>query len=105
MELTGFEQALSKADWVLTGEGKIDSQSLRGKLILGIAQKAREHHVPVTAFCGTLNATPVELQRLGLQGAFSILHRPCTLAEALAETSSALSLAAFNWMKTMAVRK
>lgn len=104
MELTGFEQALTKADWVVTGEGKIDSQTLRGKLITGIVKKARRHRIPVTAYCGTLNISTAELQDLGLHGAFSILRRPCTLSEAIAETSVALRLASFNWMKTMAAR-
>lgn len=101
MELTGFDQVLSKADWVVTGEGKIDDQTLQGKLIMGITQKAQLRHIPVTAFCGTLNATPAALQTLGLNGAFSILHRPCSLPEALAETGPALRLTAFNWMKTI----
>lgn len=103
MELTGFDAALSGADWVITGEGKIDGQTLKGKLIMGVARKARKHRVPVTAFCGTLNASPEDIQSLGLNGAFSILHRPCSLSEALADTCPALRLAAFNWMKMISI--
>ena len=97
MQLTGFEDVVKTADWVLTGEGKIDDQTLRGKLIQGIATLAQRHGVPVTAFCGTLAASPQAIKALGLAGAFSILDRPCTLAEALVETGEALRRAVFNW--------
>ncbi len=105
MELTSFEKILPKSDWIITGEGKIDGQTLSGKLIAGVVQKARQYKIPVTAFCGTLDALPGELQAIGLNGAFSILHRPGTLTEALAETYSALRLTAFNWMKMMIGRR
>lgn len=104
MELTGFEKAIPKADWIVTGEGKIDGQTLRGKLIAGIVQKARQYKIPVSAFCGTLHASPEELEAIGLNGAFSILHHPGTLTEALAATYSALRLTAFNFMKMMTGR-
>lgn len=105
MELTGFEHKLPKADWVLTGEGRLDGQTLKGKLINGVAQKARQHGVPVTAFCGTLDATPEQLETLGLDGAFSLVQRPCSLHEALANTAAGLKTLAYNWMKTVVARR
>lgn len=105
MELTGFEHKLPKADWVLTGEGRLDGQTLKGKLINGVAQKARQHGIPVTAFCGTLDATPEQLESLGLDGAFSLVQRPCSLDEALANTAAGLKTLAFNWMKTVVARR
>jgi glycerate kinase len=96
LELTNFEQHLSDLDVILTGEGKIDRQTLHGKLIKGITEKARVHGIPVIALCGTLLATPQEIQQLGLQAAFSILHRPLTLATALVETPTLLEQTAFN---------
>lgn len=101
MQLTGFEDLVKKSDWIVTGEGKIDDQTLHGKLIQGISTLARRHGVPVTAFCGTLAASPQAIQALGLAGAFSILNRPCTLAEALPETRDALEMAVFNWYRSI----
>lgn len=101
MQLTGFEAVVKKSDWILTGEGKIDDQTLHGKLIQGISTLARRHGVPVTAFCGTLAASPQAIQALGLAGAFSILDRPCILSEALPETRESLEMAVFNWYRSI----
>lgn len=101
MELTGFETKLLESDWVLTGEGKLDGQTLKGKLIHGVTKKAQQYGVPVTAFCGTLEATPEQLDDIGLKGAFSILSRPCSLQDALASTSTGLRNLAYSWMKTI----
>ncbi|MCB0621345.1 MAG: glycerate kinase, partial [Saprospiraceae bacterium] len=96
MELTGFDARLEQADLVITGEGKVDEQTLYGKLILGITRKAAARQIPVLAFCGTLEATPAQIQAIGLQAAFSLLTRPCTLEEAIAATADQLEQLAFN---------
>ena len=96
MELTGFDARLEQADLVITGEGKVDEQTLYGKLILGITRKAAARQIPVLAFCGTLEATPTQIQAIGLQTAFSLLTRPCTLEEAIAATADQLEQLAFN---------
>jgi glycerate kinase len=83
MEQTHFEQHLTNADLILTGEGKIDHQTLQGKLIAGIVQAGRRHGVPTVAICGALLASPQDLQQLGLAYATSIISRPMTLDEAL----------------------
>jgi glycerate 2-kinase len=83
MEQTHFAEHLTNADLVLTGEGKIDQQTLQGKLIAGIVQAAKVHHVPVIALCGTLALSPHEIQQLGLTYATSILPRPMSLDEAI----------------------
>jgi len=97
MEQTGFEKQLKQADLLITGEGKIDGQTLRGKLIHGIAQKAKKHHIPVVAFCGTMTAAPKHIEEIGLQAAFSILTKPESLAQAIRETGKGLEALAFNF--------
>ncbi|MFN4145093.1 MAG: glycerate kinase [Runella sp.] len=84
MEQTRFEQKLSGVHLVITGEGKMDEQTLQGKLIAGIAQAAQNHKIPVVALCGTLLLSPEQVRSLGLDYATSILNRPMTLDEAIA---------------------
>lgn len=84
MEQTEFHKHLLGANLVLTGEGKIDEQTLQGKLIAGIAQAARAQSIPSVALCGTLLVSPQDIQRIGLSYAVSILPRPMTLNEAIA---------------------
>ena len=101
MEMTNFDQQLSGVDLVITGEGKIDSQTIHGKLIHGITQHARKFSVPVIAFCGMLNLNPEQVEELGLKGAFSIQSKPCTLDEAIKNTGKELTNLSFNVMKTL----
>ncbi|MFC5409673.1 glycerate kinase [Larkinella bovis] len=101
MEQTRFVDHLAGTDLVLTGEGKIDNQTLQGKLIHGIAQQARSFGVPTVAICGTLDAPPADLMALGLEAAFSVLNRPQSLDEALATAYETVSLTTFNVIRLL----
>lgn len=52
LEVTGFDGAAAGADFIFTGEGKLDSQSLRGKVVIGVARRAAKLGVPVIAIVG-----------------------------------------------------
>lgn len=54
LSVTGFEKALQKADIVITGEGKIDEQTLQGKGPYGVAVKAKEKNIPVIGVAGNI---------------------------------------------------
>ncbi len=95
MELTRFDEKLAGVHLVITGEGKLDAQTLQGKLIGGVCQRAAARGIPVVALCGTLDADPLALRQLGLAYAASILPRPMPLAEALREGPDLLKNAAF----------
>ena len=81
MDFCDFDKHLTDVDLIITGEGKIDNQTLQGKLIKGITSKAQE--IPVAAICGTLDATPQQMQEIGIMYAASVLNRPQTLEDAL----------------------
>ncbi len=98
LELTDFQKTLHDIDLIITGEGKIDSQTLHGKLISGLVKKS--NGIPVIALCGTLLASPKEIEQIGLRAVFSILNRPMKLEEALPETKDLLESTAFNILKT-----
>ncbi|MBO1756618.1 glycerate kinase [Allobranchiibius sp. CTAmp26] len=72
LELTGFAGLLSAADLVITGEGSLDAQSLRGKAPVGVARAARAHGVPVRALAGRVLSTPGELRAAGLDAAYAL---------------------------------
>ncbi|MDD6175800.1 MAG: glycerate kinase [Firmicutes bacterium] len=52
LDTVRFDRMLQTADWVITGEGRLDSQSLRGKVVIGVAQRAKAAGVPVIAVVG-----------------------------------------------------
>ena len=52
LDVTGFDSAAAGADYIFTGEGKLDSQSLRGKVVIGVARRTAKLGVPVIAIVG-----------------------------------------------------
>lgn len=84
---SGMETALRQADLLITGEGRIDRQTLNGKAIYGICQIAKRYDVPVIALCGSRALSAAEMDELGLLAALPILPFPCTLEEAIENAS------------------
>ncbi|MEL6133694.1 MAG: glycerate kinase, partial [Bacteroidota bacterium] len=92
----GLSKQLADADLIITGEGKLDSQSKDGKLISYIMKEAHQANVPVIALCGSLNLDIKGIEELGLISAQSILTGPATLDQALKSTKKGLELAAYS---------
>ena len=67
LELVGFDRAVEGADLVVTGEGKLDAQSLRGKAPVGVARAAAAHGVPVVALAGVVEVADRELRAAGFE--------------------------------------
>lgn len=83
MDFCDFDKKLKDVNLIITGEGKIDNQTLQGKLIKGITDRANHAKIPIAAICGTLDVSPQELQEIGVNYATSIINRPMDLDEAL----------------------
>ncbi|TYR81492.1 glycerate kinase [Priestia megaterium] len=86
LETVQMEEKMKDADFVLTGEGKLDSQTSMGKAPLGVAQLAEKHHIPVIALAGGITEETAALNKLGITSYFSIMNAPMTLEEALDAT-------------------
>ncbi|MFE0027459.1 glycerate kinase [Amycolatopsis sp. NPDC059021] len=71
-ELLGFDDALRDARLVVTGEGSLDEQTLRGKAPAGVAAKARKAAVPVVAVAGRCLLTPAALRDSGFEAAYAL---------------------------------
>lgn len=96
LDLIHFEKHLQWADLVVTGEGKIDGQTVQGKLIAGLCKRAALYQKPVIAFCGLLAADATIIQKIGLQAAYSINDSGKNLQEMLQQTAVNLERAAFR---------
>ncbi|WP_020560728.1 glycerate kinase [Thiofilum flexile] len=90
-----FDALVKDADLVITGEGRLDYQTAYGKTPLGVAQRAKRYGIPVIAVAGALSTDAIELNKLGIDAAFSITPRPMSLSEALPETAHNLTQAAY----------
>ncbi len=81
-ELNQLAHKISSADWVITGEGKFDQQTLNGKTVLGVSRVAKTHNVPVIVIAGTLGEGYQALYEHGVTAAFSLTNGPITLEQA-----------------------
>ena len=74
----GFDQIISDADMIFTGEGKMDSQSLRGKVVIGVAGRAKKQGVPVTVISGGADDADIggEAFDMGVTAIFPINRLP-----------------------------
>jgi glycerate kinase len=95
-EAVGLEQAVRDADLVITGEGRIDGQSVSGKTPVGVARIAKAHGKPVIAIGGGLARDAGAVHAHGIDAVFAAVCRPCTVAEALADARDNLRAAARN---------
>ncbi|MFO8191428.1 MAG: glycerate kinase [Bacillota bacterium] len=68
---------------VVTGEGRLDSQSLHGKVPVGIARRAAKYHVPVIALTGSIENSLPAFHNAGIKACFAIADSPLTLEESL----------------------
>ena len=100
-ELADFDTNIKGADWVITGEGKLDDQTLSGKTISGVITSAKNQNVPVAALCGSVNISVETQNELGLDYAVSIVKGISDLEEAMASSYTNLVHAAFNFARIL----
>ena len=85
METVEMDRVVADADLIVTGEGRLDGQTIHGKTPIGVASVAERHGKPVIAIAGSLGRGFEAVYDHGIAAVFSVLSRPCTVAEALAE--------------------
>lgn len=89
-ELSGLAEAVRDADLVITGEGRLDAQTLHGKTPFGVARIARAANVPLIALAGSLGDGYSRLYEVGVTAAFSLTPGPMTLEQACSDAAAQL---------------
>jgi glycerate 2-kinase len=74
MQFSGLEEQIQRADIIITGEGKIDRQTLSGKVINGVAQLARKYNKRLFVVAGTCELTSAELKQLGVYKVITLMR-------------------------------
>lgn len=90
LELVGFHDHLLRAELVVTGEGALDAQTLRGKTPVGVAAAAAAAGVPTVAVCGTSKLSPGDLHEAGLAAAYALQDLEPDLDRCMAEAAPLL---------------
>ena len=76
LDTVNFDTVVQDARLVFTGEGRLDGQSLRGKVVAGVAKRAKRYGVPVVAVVGAVGDDADGVYNLGVCGVFTTNHTP-----------------------------
>jgi glycerate kinase len=101
MEAVGLEAAVRDADLVVTGEGRIDCQSIHGKTPIGVARLAKRYRKPVIGIAGSLSSDVAVVYENGIDAVFSVLSQVSTVEEALTGAAVNVRAASRNIAATL----
>lgn len=96
-----IEEAIAKADLIITGEGQSDAQTYYGKVPAGVVALANAHDKPCICISGALGLEYNRLYELGFIGIYSIADRAMSFEQALAQAKDKLEACTYNVMKTV----
>ena len=102
LDLTDFDRKCRGASLVITGEGHLDSQSLRGEAVVGVARRARALGVPAAALGGCCETALDAVYAEGVSGVFPIHPALCTWPQAAVRTEEDLRFTMGNLLRFMA---
>ena len=105
LDVCRFEKELKDADLVITGEGRIDGQSVQGKVLYGIGTRAKKADVPVIAIGGGVRSDSEALLEYGITAMFSIANGPMTLDYAMENGCELITQIAKNVMRVFVITK
>lgn len=101
LDTVQFDDIIKNADFVFTGEGKLDSQSLRGKVVIGVARRAKKCGIPVIAIVGGADYDIDQAYREGVTAVFTINRLPIPLSESGIHSRGNLAFVMTNIMKLL----
>ncbi|WP_010258592.1 glycerate kinase [Treponema primitia] len=99
LDTVHFDRILQGADMVFTGEGKIDFQSLRGKVVIGVARRAKKQNVPVIAIVGDIGDNIEGAYDEGVSAVFSINRVALPYKELRSRSKNDLALTMDNLLR------
>ncbi len=100
-EIADFDNAIKDANWIITGEGKLDLQTLSGKTIAGVLASAKSKGIPVAAMCGSVKLTPKEKEMTGLSYITAVSNETESLEVAMKNSYENLVIATKRFCKTL----
>ena len=100
-EMIGFDAMIKDADWIITGEGKLDDQTLSGKTIKGVIDSSKQYNIKVAAFCGKSELNTKELKQFGISYVDEVMNYAEDLNDALTNSYFYVSEMAKNFAKRL----
>ena len=103
LDTVDFDRRCRGARLVITGEGHLDSQSMRGTTVIGVARRAKARGIPVAVLAGGCETALDAVYAAGVSGVFPVNPSPCTLEEARRHGQENLRFTVGNLLRFMAV--
>jgi len=103
LDIAKFDDLVQGCDLVITGEGRIDAQSLRGKVPIGVAKRAKKAGVPVLCIVGSIGEGLDEAYELGITSIFSINPQPMDFSIAKTRAVENLTITVENFARLFRV--
>ncbi|MBN4082751.1 glycerate kinase [bacterium AH-315-A23] len=100
-EIIDFDKKIKDADWIITGEGKLDSQTLSGKTIQGVLKSAKTHNIQVAVLCGSISLQKEVLNDLGISYVNSIMDIARNFEDAMSNSYKYLAVISSDFAKTI----
>ncbi len=94
LEEIKLEEELKDADFVITGEGRLDNQTAMGKAPIGVAKLAKKYGVKVIGLAGATTEDAVKCNEEGIDAYFSIVNRAMTIEEAMDKATASENMTA-----------
>jgi glycerate kinase len=104
LRLSDFSNSLVATDFIITGEGVLDRQTMEGKTIKGIVKQAGKSNIPVVAMCGSSLLNETEQEEIGLKSVLCIQKGVTDLETAMREARGNLVFTAFNFAKLVSTK-
>ena len=98
-----FDELVSKADIVFTGEGKFDSQSLHGKVVIGVANRSQKYKTPVIVVTGAIGENIQEAYNKGITAIFSINKEPMEFSKSALKSKENMILTMENILRLLKI--
>jgi glycerate kinase len=100
MQIIRFEEKLEQCDLVITGEGCLDDQTLHGKVVMGVAQRAAKRGIPCVVLAGEVRLGKREISNVGIDSAYAmkdLVGREAALAHAAESLQALAARVAKTW--------
>ncbi len=101
LDTVNFDKGIAHADMIFTGEGKIDTQSLSGKVVIGVAKRARKQNVPLTVIVGGEDDNIEQAYEMGVGSIFTINKLPMEFAQSKVHSAKNLEFTVDNILRLM----
>lgn len=101
-DVVGLERRIAAAQLVITGEGRIDGQTIRGKVAAGVGRMARRLGVPVIACAGSVTDDALTLVPDILDALYPIVPGPCSLEDAMERAEHHIRAAGYRLAQLIA---